>query len=328
MTTLPVNSHLYKTATVFGGTGFVGRQVVRELTRAGYQVKIATRFPAAAYRVRVNGPVGQVVPVAVDYNSYDSIAAALRGSQVVVNCIGMLVKKRRSDFQRAHVSVPEKIAQACAAEGVERFVHFSALGVDRSRARYAQTKLAGERVVHEKFPAAIILRPSIIFGVEDKFFNMFAELGRYLPVLPLIGGGKTKFQPVYVGDVADAVMAAISALPVGDLDPRGRIYELGGPEIVDFRSVHERIFNLTRRPRRLVRLPWAVAKLQGAILGLLPGKLLTVDQVEMLRTDNVVSGQLPGLAELGVAATGMNFILPGYLARYAPGGRLGDKQRA
>jgi NADH dehydrogenase len=321
------NEHLYKTAAIFGGTGFIGRQVVRELAKQGYTVKVVTRAPERAYFLKPCGSVGQVVPFACDY-SEDSVMNAVRGCGVVVNCIGLLAQRRRGDFVRAHADYPRRIARACAQAGVQRFVHISALGCDKATSRYARTKLAGEQDVHAEFPAATILRPSVVFGPEDSFFNMFAEMARYVPALPLIGGGRTRFQPVYVGDVADAVMAAVLRPPVGGLDPRGKTYELGGPEILTLRDVYERVFHYTRRRRALVSLPWGLAKMQAGFMGVLPHPPLTPDQVETLKTDNVVAAGALTLADLGIAATGMNLILPTYLTHYAPGGRFGDKKRA
>ena len=318
----------YKTATVFGGTGFVGRQIVRELARLGYTIKVATRIPESVGSLKTCGAVGQIVPFQTSYRDPASIAAAVRGAQVVVNCVGILHERKRGDFQRLHGELPGVIAKACADEGVQRFVHISALSSERGTSRYARTKAAGEAAVRQAFPAATILRPSVVFGPEDQFFNKFAEMARYIPALPLIGGGKTKFQPVYVGDVADAVVAAAVRPPVGDHDPRGKTYELGGPEIVDFRGIYERVFTHTRRRRNLVSLPWSMAKMQACFMGILPTPPLTPDQVESLKTDNVVVPGALTLADLGIAATGMNLILPGYLAHYAPGGKFGDKKRA
>jgi NADH dehydrogenase len=321
-------SPLYKTATIFGGTGFIGRQIVRELARQGYTIKVATRVPESVFALKTCGAVGQVVPFHTNYRDAASIIAAVRGAQVVVNCVGILRERRRGDFQRVHADLPGMIAQACAAEGVERLIHISALASERGTSRYARTKAAGEIAVRRHFPAATIMRPSVVFGPDDNFFNMFAEMARYIPALPLIGGGKTKFQPVYVGDVADAVVAACVRPPIGDHDPRGKTYELGGPEVIDMREIYERVFIYTRRTRKTVKLPWGVAKMQAGLMGILPAPPLTPDQVESLKTDNLVMPGALTLADLGIGATGMGLILPGYLSTYAPGGKFGDKKRA
>lgn len=312
-----------KIATVFGGTGFIGRHVVQELARAGYRVKVATRAPERAFFLRPCGSVGQVVPFACDYNDAADIAAAVRGADVAVNCIGILYEKKKGAFTRVHKDIAASIAAACSVGGVDRFVHLSALGIDRATSRYAASKRDGEIEARRNFPATTILRPGVVFGPEDNFFNMFAHLARFLPALPLIGGGKTRFQPVYVGDVAAAVMAAL-ALP----GAAGGTYELGGPEILDFRQVYERLFACTGRRRRLVSLPFGLARVQAGFMGLMPRPLLTPDQVDSLRTDNIVNEAAAGLAALGIAPTGMGLILPTYLEHYRPGGRFGNKVRA
>lgn len=317
----------YKTAAVFGGTGFVGRQIVRELAKQGYTVKVVTRAPERAYFLKPCGGVGQIVPFACDYSD-DSIRNAVKGCDAVVISIGSFHPRRRGDITRMYVGFPQKIARACAQENVQRLVHITALGCEKANSKYGKAKTAGEQEVRNEFPAATILRPSVIFGPEDNFFNMFAEMARYVPALPLIGGGRTRFQPVYVGDVADAALAAILRPPVGDLDPRGKSYDLGGPEVVTMRDVYERVFKYTRRRRALVTLPWSMAKMQAVFMGVLPKPPLTPDQVETLKTDTVVGPGALTLADLGIAPTGMNLILPGYLTHYAPGGRFGDKKRA
>lgn len=317
-----------KTATVFGGTGFIGSQIVRELAKKGWTVKVATRVPERAYFLRPCGAVGQVVPVACDYNDDDSIAQVVAGSDYVVNCIGILYERRKQKFIKIHADLPAVIAKYSKKYGVERLVHISALGCDRGFSRYAKSKMEGEKAVKMNFPPATILRPSVIFGPGDDFFNKFATLARYLPCLPLIGGGKTKFQPVYVGDVADAVVAALSLPGVGENDPRGKTYELGGPEVVSFREIYERLFYNTRRKRALVNLSWGLAKFQAAFLSLLPKPLLTGDQVETLKTDTVVGKKALKLADLGITPTGMSLILPEYLERYCPGGHFSDQKRA
>ena len=298
----------YKTATVFGGTGFVGMQIVRELAAKGVLIKVATRVPERAYFLKPCGNVGQVVPVQCDYNDPKSVAKAVEGSDIVVNCIGVLFEKGGQTFQKAHVDIPSSIAKAAKKAGVKSFVHISALGVDKASSKYAESKLEGEKAVFSNFKNAVILRPSIVFGEDDNFFNMFAGMSKVLPALPLIGGGETKFQPVFVGDVADAVMAAIDSL-----EARGQVYELGGPEILSFKELFELMFEYTQRVVPLVPLPFALAKVQATFLSLLPKPLLTRDQVESLKTDNVVGDDALTLADLGVNATALDLVLPNYL---------------
>lgn len=313
----------YKKACVFGGSGFVGRQVVRELAALGYIVKVASRVPERAYFLKTAGNVGQIVPFACNYADEASLAHAVAGCDVVVNCIGILAEKGKCGFDKIHRDLPAALGRACAAENVSRFIHISALGCDRATSKYGKSKIAGEVALLQAFPAATVLRPSIIFGADDGLFNRFARLSVISPALPLIGGGTTKFQPVYVGDVADAVIAAIS-----NDEAQGKIYELGGPRVLTFRQIFEEMFAQTRRPRVLVSLPWGLAKFQGAVLGLLPYPPLTADQVESLKTDAIVAQGALSFADLGLVPSGMEAILPSYLARYRPGGRFGDKKRA
>lgn len=300
--------------TIFGGTGFIGRHIVRRLAKAGHTVKVATRVPERAYFLRPYGKVGQIVPVACDYSDA-GIAAAVAGATNVVNCVGILYEKKKSTFQKTHAELPGRIAAASRAAGAKRFVHISALGVDTGTSRYHKSKLAGEEAVKKEFPAATILRPSIVFGAEDNFFNKFASLATLMPALPLIGGGKTKFQPVFVGDVAEAATTAIA----GDT-AMAKTYALGGPEVVDFRQIYQRLFDCTQQPRMLVSLPWGIAKVQAAFLGLLPHPPLTKDQVESLKTDSVVHAGALTLGDLGIVPTGMSLILPDYLDYRRKGG--------
>lgn len=313
----------YKMACVFGGTGFIGRQIVRELAKAGYTVKVATRAPEKAYFLKPYGNVGQIVPFLCRSGDDTTIRAAVQGCEVVVNCVGILFEKGKSSFTKIHTEWPRSIAKACTAEKVGRLIHISALGCEESASKYGKSKLNGELAVQENFARATIFRPSVVFGVEDDFFNMFGKLAAVLPALPLIGGGHTKFQPVYVGDIADAVMKAIA-----DPESEGKIYELGGPDILSFRQIYERLFAETGRKRILVSLPWGVAKLQGCIMGLLPKPPLTADQVESLKTDNIVSNGAKTLNDLSITPTSLDIVLPTYLARFKPGGRFGDKKRA
>lgn len=314
----------YTVATVFGGTGFIGRQIVRELAARGVIVKVATRVPERAYFLKPMGRVGQVVPFACRYDSPDSLAAAVQGADLVVNCVGILYERgKRRTFRKVHVDFPAAIARTCKQAGVLRMVHISSLGCDKAVSAYAQSKLEGERAVLANFPRATILRPSVVFGAEDRFFNMFAKLSRYLPFLPLIGGGRTKLQPVYVGDVADAALASLFA--VGDdagARVEGAVFELGGPEVLTFREVYQKMFVYTGRRRRLVSISWGLAKVQGWFMSIMPEPLLTPDQVETLKTDNVVSPAAKGFSELGIRPRSLASVLPSYLEVYRAGGRL------
>lgn len=313
----------YKMACVFGGTGFIGRQIVRELAKAGYTVKVATRVPERAFFLKPCGNVGQIVPFACRTSDEASLRAAVHGCEVVINCVGILFEKGKSTFTKIHTELPRAIAKACALEKAGRLLHISALSCEESESKYGKSKRNGELAVLENFPKATILRPSVVFGPEDGFFNMFGKMATVLPALPLIGGGKTKFQPVYVGDVADAALKAATN-PACE----GQIYELGGPETLTFREIYERLFAQTGRKRLLVSLPWGMAKLQGCVMSLLPKPPLTADQVDSLRTDNIVSAGAKTLADLGIAPTTLDIVLPTYLARFRPGGRFADKKRA
>ncbi|MFK7840044.1 MAG: complex I NDUFA9 subunit family protein [Bdellovibrionales bacterium] len=313
----------YKTATVFGGTGFVGTQIVRELAKRNVIVKVATRVPERAYFLKPAGDVGQIVPFACDYSDPKSIADAIEGSDIVVNCIGVLFEKGSQTFEKAHIDIPERIAVACRDHGAGAFVHLSALAVERGHSEYAKSKVEGEARIHKHFPDATILRPSVIFGEDDEFFNMFAGMAKFLPALPLIGGGETLFQPVFVGDVADAVMASLD-----DSDAVGQIYELGGPETLSFKEVYEKLFDYTGQNRLLVPLPYGLAKVQAFFLGVLPKPPLTKDQIESLKTDNVMNNDALSFEALGINPTALDIILPTYLTRYRRGGRFGDKMSA
>jgi DNA helicase-2/ATP-dependent DNA helicase PcrA len=321
-------SNSYKIATVFGATGFLGRNIVSVLAKKGYRIKAATRVPEKAYFLKPYGAVGQIVPVYCNYNSEDSVMAVVEGSDIVVNCIGILYQRGKEGFKKVHVDTPDMIAKACKKHKVDRFVHVSALGVDEAPSKYARTKKEGEKAVKKAFPRATILRPSVIFGPGDSFFNMFAEMARYLPFLPLIGGGHTKFSPVYVGDVVAAAMAAIEKPDLGEDSPCSNIYELAGPETLTFKEIYERLFFYTRRPRPLISIPFGLAKFQAFFMGLLPKPPLTCDQVESLKSDNIMSPKAKGLEDLDVKPTGMDLILPEYLETYCPGGHYDDQKPA
>ena len=297
--------------TVFGGAGFIGRHLVRRLAARGATVRVATRSPNTAGHLLPMGEVGQIV-LARFVEDETAIRGLVEGASAVVNLLGILFERRRGDFERVHAALPERIASAARAAGVRRFVHVSAIGADpASPSLYARSKAAGERAVRAAFPEAVILRPSVVFGPEDGFFNRFAAMARISPVLPLVGGGGTRFQPVYVGDVADAIVAAL-ARP----DAAGRTYELGGPKVYSFEELLRYVLEVTGRRRLLLPLPWWLARLQARIFEFLPTPPLTRDQVSLLERDNVVSPGAPGLAELGIAPTPLETVVPSYLQVY------------
>lgn len=296
---------------VFGGSGFIGRQVIARLARAGSQVVVPSRHPGQLGYLRCAGEVGQVVPVAADIGDDASVAAVLAGADAVVNLIGILAPSAGNGFDAVQHQAAARIAAAARAAGAKVFVQMSAIGADAaSDSAYAASKGAGEAAVRAAFPDAVILRPSIVFGPGDGFFNRFGRMAKLLPFLPLIGGGRTRFQPVYVGDVADAVMVALT-----DPARRGRTYELGGPRSYSFKELLDYIRRQAGVPRRwLLPLPFPIATIQAAFMELLPGKPLTRDQVRLLKRDNVVSGTLPGLADLGIVPTAVELVVPTYLS--------------
>lgn len=304
-----------RVAVVFGGTGFVGRYVVQRLAQRDYVVRVVTRSPEAARPLMTQGMVGQIVPLAAGPLDDGHVARAVAGADVVVSLIGILAERREGDFARIHGELPGRIARAAAAAGVRRLVHVSAIGADpQAESLYARSKAQGEAAVREAFPQATILRPSIVFGPEDQFFNRFAGMARVLPILPLVGG-ETRFQPVYVGDAADAVAAALD-----QPEAAGRTYELAGPRAATFRALMEYMLGVIRRRRRIVEVPQGLARLQASLTGWLPNPPLTRDQLLLLRKDNLPSPGSPGLRELGIEPHPMEVILPLYLSRFRRGG--------
>ena len=304
-----------KVATVFGGSGFIGRHVVQRLARQGYVVRVAVRDTEAATVLKPLGSVGQIVPLRAPVTSPDAVARAVEGARVVVNLVGILAERRRGDFHRVMGEGAGTVAREAAATGATGLVHVSAIGADpASPSGYGRAKAEGEAAVMAAFPAATLLRPSIVFGPEDQFFNRFGAMAQSLPFMPVIAGA-TRFQPVYVGDVAEAVLAALS-----HPEAAGRLYELGGPQVFTFRELLAWILRETERKRPLVEVPAGLALLQALVMERLPGKLLTRDQLSMLQRDNVVSPKAAGLAELGIVPTPIDLVVPAYLRRFQPGG--------
>lgn len=305
-----------KVATVFGGSGFVGRYIVKRLAQRGYIVRVGVRDPDRANFLKPMGNLGQIVPMAASVRDDASVAALVAGAEVVVNCVGILYETGSQTFQALHAEAPGRIGRAAAAAGARHVVHVSAIGADAaSPSIYARTKAEGEAALRAAFPAAVVLRPSIVFGPEDDFFNQFAALAQVLPALPLFGGGTTRFQPVYVGDVADAAMAALNRA-----EAAGNTYELGGPRIYTFREILEFILRTTGRKRFLISIPYSVGAVQARLFELLPKPLLTRDQLILLQRDNVVSPGALTLADLGITPKAVEAIVPTYLARFRRGG--------
>lgn len=311
-----------KLVTIYGGSGFVGRYIARRLAKAGWRVRVAVRRPNEAIFVKPYGVVGQVEPVLCNIRDDASVAEAMMGVDAVVNCVGILARDGKNTFESVQTEGAVRVARIAEAQGVAQMVHVSAIGADAdSESEYARTKAEGEAGVLKHMPGAVILRPSVIFGSEDQFFNRFASMSRLGPILPVVGAG-TKFQPVYVDDVAKAAEVALT----GDVTPG--VYELGGPDVRDFRSLMGTMLEIIRRRRAVVNIPFFVANIMGfgfdlankMTLGLLPASI-TRDQVRNLRNDNVVSDGAKGFAELGIEPIALDAVLPDYLWRFRPSGQ-------
>jgi uncharacterized protein YbjT (DUF2867 family) len=308
--------------TIYGGSGFLGRHVVRAIARTGARMRIAVRRPELAGHLQPLGGVGQIVPVQANVRFPDSLLAPAEDADAVVNLVGILFASGKQTFKTVQDEGARHVAEAAKAAGARALIHVSAIGADaNSPSVYARTKAAGEAAVQETYPGAIIFRPSVVFGPEDEFFNRFAALARISPVLPLIGGGHTKFQPVFVGDVAQAVVAALEGRA-----SQSAPYELGGPQIMTMREVMERVLAYSMRSRPLVPVPFWFAKLQGAFLQWLPKPPLTVDQVRLLQTDNVVSEAATKagrtLEGLGIDPVAVASVVPDYLEQFRPRGQF------
>jgi uncharacterized protein YbjT (DUF2867 family) len=318
-------SNLETLVTVFGGSGFLGRNVVRALAKRDYRVRVAVRRPELAGHLQPLGRVGQIHAVQANVRYPASVEAAMRDSHVAINLVGILAKSGAQTFDAVQARGAETIAKAAAAAGAD-MVHVSAIGADdRSSSQYARTKAAGEKAVLAALPSATIMRPSVLFGPEDQFTNRFAALARLAPALPLIGGGETRMQPVYVGDVATAIADAVDGKA-----KQGATYELGGPEVLTMREIMEIILEITERHRMLISLPFGLAKLQALFLQFAPGALkLTPDQVVLLRSDNVVSDAAKAagltLEGLGITPDSMEAIAPQYLWRFRAAGQFQKK---
>lgn len=311
-----------KLVTVFGGSGFLGRHIVRLLAKKGFRIRVACRRPDLAGHLQPLGNVGQITAIQANLRYRDSVDRAVMDADYVINCVGILFESGRNTFDAVQAFGAKAIAEAAKKQGA-KLVHVSAIGADKnSEADYARTKAIAEEAVLNAVKDAVIIRPSIIFGPEDGFFNKFADMSRLAPALPLIGGGHTKFQPVYVADVAEAVVKGV----MGEIEG-GKIYELGGPEVLSFKQCLETMLRVISRSRPLVYLPWSIASLMGSVASLIPfiDPPLTADQVELLKSDNIVSDAAKSegrdLAGIGITPTAVETILPTYLVHFRPSGQ-------
>lgn len=316
--------------TVFGGSGFVGTQAVRYLAKAGWRIRVAGRNPGLAYKMRLLGDVGQIDVVQANIRDIPSLERALDGATASLNLVGLLYETGRQKFDSVHVEGARNVAETARRMGVQRLVQMSALGADeRSASKYARTKAEAEDAVRAVYPDAVVVRPSIVFGTGDGFFEKFAKMAQISPFLPLVGGGTTRYQPIFVGDLGQALARIVT-----DPAAAGQTYELGGPGVFTFRELLEMLLAETGQRRLLLPIPFAAAGLIGSAFDLITGlglsgvisPAITSDQVPLLKADNVASGQYPGLAELGLVPTTLEAILPTYLYRYRKGGQYADQE--
>lgn len=309
--------------TIFGGSGLLGRYAVRAFANAGWRIKVGVRHPNLAHFLPPMGTVGQILVSKVDVRDEDAVAAAVRGADVVINLVGILYPGGGQTYEDVHVEAARSIGRAAKAAGVGTLIHVSTMNIDpESESAYARSKAIGENALREEYPDATLIKPSLVFGPEDQFFNKFAGLARVLPFLPLVGGGHTKFQPVFAGDVADAIVKCAS-----DPATRGKTYELGGPAVMSVKDMLTVILRATARSRPLISIPFWLASIQGFFLQFLPGKLLTTDQVKFLKTDNTVNAGALTLADLGIVPDSLEAVAPAYLWRFRPKGQYEEMVR-
>ena len=303
-----------KIATVLGGGGFVGRYVVQNLARAGYEVRVASRRPDLTARLRALGRVGQIAPFYASVLDDASVACAVQGADVVINLVAVLTSVKQQTLQAVNVEGAGRVARIAAEANVPVFVQMSALGASETAlSEYGKSRAAGEKIVRQYRPDAVIIRPSVIFGPEDHFFNMFAGLARYLPCLPVYGA-HARLQPVYVGDVAQAIFMVAQSSAFA-----GKEFLLGGPQEMTMLDIARFVLRVTQRHKPVFIVPSVVAKLQAMILERLPGHFLTQDQLQMLASDNVVPTGRSGFDALGIVPQSVEAIVPSYLARFRGG---------
>ena len=304
---------------VFGAGGFLGRHLIRELTKLDYRVKIATRNPFLKGYLRPLGNPGQIELIKTNIFNVEDVKQVLKNCDYAINLVGILYETRKQKFIQIHSHFPYLLSNLCNEIGIKNLIHVSALGVkEKHSSQYIQSKFQGEKNIKNFFKPSVILRPSLIFGPEDKFFNTFASYARIFPALPLIGGGKTKFAPIYCADVGKAI---VKALELKNTEPK--IYELGGPENYSFRELIEILLGEIKKKRFLVNIPFNIAKFQSYFLQMLPNPILTMDQVELLKYDNIISGEHPTLKDLGIQGKTIHSILPEYIYRFRTYGQFG-----
>jgi len=307
-----------KIIAIFGGGGFLGKHLMRQLTKLDYRVKVATRNPYLKGYLKPLGNPGQIELFKTNIFNPDDVRQVLKNCDLAINLVGILYETRKQKFDQIHSQFPYLLSNLCNELGIKNLVHISALGVkERHVSKYMQSKLQGEKNIQDAFKPSVILRPSIVFGPEDKFFNTFASIAQFSPALPLIGG-KTKFAPIYCGDVAKAI---VKALELNNSKPK--IYELGGPENYSFKSLMEILLTEIKKKRFLIPVPFGIARFQAYFLQMMPNPLLTVDQVKLLQYNNIVSGDYPVLKDLGITGTSIQSVLPKYIYRFRTGGQFG-----
>ena len=308
-----------KIIVIFGAGGFIGKHLMRELTKLEYRVKVATRNPYLKGYLKPLGNPGQIELFKTNIFNPDAVKQILCNCDLAINLVGILHETRKQKFNQIHSQFPHLLSSLCNEIGIKNLVHVSALGVkEKHSSQYMQSKFQGEKNIQSTFKSSVILRPSVVFGPEDKFFNTFASLAQFSPFLPLIGKGKIKFAPIYVGDVAKAI---VKALELNNSQPK--IYELGGPENYSFKELMEILLTEIKKKRFLIPIPFGLAKFKAYFLQMMPNPLLTPDQVEMLKYNNIVSGDYPTLKDLGITGTSIQKILPKYIYRFRTGGQFG-----
>ena len=307
-----------KVACIFGASGFIGRHLIRRLTKKDFRIIVATRSPYLHGYLKPLGNPGQIDLEKINLFDEERLRTLIKNSDVVINLVGILHETKKQKFEDVHAKFPDLLSKLCSELNVKKLVHISALGINETvRSQYMQSKLKGEKSILNNFKRSVILRPSIIFGPEDKFFNRFASLAEFFPALPLIGGGLTYFQPIYVGDVAKSIVTILEKEEINK-----NIYELGGPQTFTFKELMEILLKQIKKKRLLFPIPWGLAKFQARILQILPNPLLTIDQVEMLKYDNIVTNKYPTLKNLEINPKTIESILPDYIWRFRKGGQF------